>query len=684
MRIRRLVMENFRQFYGRQEIDFAGVRDGEPNVTVIFGENGRGKTTTFRALLFALYGRSILEDEEGNPKFGRKADLGLVNRIALEEDLASARQGVAARVEVEFLYEEKTYNIIRGIAGIIHDGQVVEEEVEPKLIITLPDGNTRVIQDENEIKMEIDQVLDRRIAHYFLFDGERIRRLTEAKETQRDEVRRGIRNILRIDTLNAAIQALSDVEKELHKELKKFSKGEALRIHNDLTDVRNRIEQVKSRLECEKKSLDELARMEAELEAAANAFDVVNEKLNEKKAAEAVREQHQEHLHEQLERLHNNSMRSLGLLMAEELLRQVQAYLANFSADDAYLPPVTRKRFAERLIKEGLCICGNRLEPGSDAVECLRSWSEEDSGSPSIIELNDFARDVAVLLGRSAELRKDAAAHLGTIARLREQIDSLNARLKELDEELDSLAPQPGAVQETLQRLRELSEQKMHLNTKIANYNKQLEDLVQEKNELDRQYDEELKRNKIGEEVRKQKELVVRAIRALEKARDTFQHEVAEQLAVEATRILKQLLDPEGQQVIDRIVVNHDWSLEVLDPHGLPILSGISAGQRQVVSLAFITAIARVASGERGANMPLFMDTPFGRLSGKHRDHLIRILPSLTPQWVLLATDTELTRVEAQILKETGRWGKLYVLQQPRRYVSQLVHREPALFTPTR
>src|SRR5690606_39669930 len=75
------------------------------------------------------------------------------------------------------------------------------------------------------------------------------------------------------------------------------------------------------------------------------------------------------------------------------------------------------------------------------------------------LSLHDALPILAVLLGRSAELRKDAAAHLGTIARLREQIDSLNARLKELDEELDSLAPQPGAVQETLQRLRELSEQ---------------------------------------------------------------------------------------------------------------------------------------------------------------------------------------------------------------------------------
>ena len=61
--------------------------------------------------------------------------------------------------------------------------------------------------------------------------------------------------------------------------------------------------------------------------------------------------------------------------------------------------------------------------------------------------------------------------------------------------------------------------------------------------------------------------------------------------------------------------------------------------------------------------MPLFMDTPFGRLSYEHRKNLIKAVPSLASQWVLLATDTEFRRQEAALLKAGKRWGKFYVLR---------------------
>ena len=58
MILERLVLENFRQFKGRQEILFSDLQ--EHNVTVVHAENGFGKTTLLKALLWALYGRDGL------------------------------------------------------------------------------------------------------------------------------------------------------------------------------------------------------------------------------------------------------------------------------------------------------------------------------------------------------------------------------------------------------------------------------------------------------------------------------------------------------------------------------------------------------------------------------------------------------------------------------------------------
>jgi DNA sulfur modification protein DndD len=78
--------------------------------------------------------------------------------------------------------------------------------------------------------------------------------------------------------------------------------------------------------------------------------------------------------------------------------------------------------------------------------------------------------------------------------------------------------------------------------------------------------------------------------------------------------------------------------LEVIDRYGLPARPELSAGERQVLSLSFITAMSRISEEES----PLVMDTPFGRLSSQHRESIAQYLPELTDQLVLFVTDEEL------------------------------------------
>jgi DNA sulfur modification protein DndD len=60
MFIETLTLKNFRQFRGTHTLRFS---QGRKNVTVVFGENGRGKTGIFRALMFCLFGdRQLSQD----------------------------------------------------------------------------------------------------------------------------------------------------------------------------------------------------------------------------------------------------------------------------------------------------------------------------------------------------------------------------------------------------------------------------------------------------------------------------------------------------------------------------------------------------------------------------------------------------------------------------------------------
>ena len=86
MIIKRLVLEDFQIFYGRQQLDLGA------GLYVIHGENGRGKSTLLSAVHWALFGH--YENRQGNVVSSRV----MVNRDAVREGRTT--------VKVELLLED--------------------------------------------------------------------------------------------------------------------------------------------------------------------------------------------------------------------------------------------------------------------------------------------------------------------------------------------------------------------------------------------------------------------------------------------------------------------------------------------------------------------------------------------------------------------------------------------------
>src|SRR6056297_1826036 len=98
MKLRRLSLENFRQFRD-DEIKFA--RGETNNVTVIHGSNGSGKTTLLNAFTWLLY-----EDVDFDTR---------PNRLASEGAMASASPGdeVTVSVTLDFSHDGEDYTATR-------------------------------------------------------------------------------------------------------------------------------------------------------------------------------------------------------------------------------------------------------------------------------------------------------------------------------------------------------------------------------------------------------------------------------------------------------------------------------------------------------------------------------------------------------------------------------------------
>ena len=175
--------------------------------------------------------------------------------------------------------------------------------------------------------------------------------------------------------------------------------------------------------------------------------------------------------------------------------------------------------------------------------------------------------------------------------------------------------------------------------------------------------------------IRKQEE-VKKAQAVIDDLIKQYEEDLISQLEDIATQNLFSLLDESGQMNIEGVKILDDYSLEVENQFQQSFLANISQGQRQVLSLSFITALAQVAGGSETLEIPLFMDTPFGRLSGVHQENLLSFIPNVCSQWVLLVTDREFGENEFENFKENQAIGKLYELKSIEPGVTTIVEQD--------
>lgn len=174
MYIKKIVIEDYRIYYGKNELNFSKVKG--KNVFIISGDNGFGKTTLLTSLVWCFYGKLLGEVDEkfrediyeagGYKKFAT----GNLNRLAKSNGSQSYRVTLSlADVSIPFLpckelIISRTFNIHEGedIVEIYIDGAENEltKKVGPEIFIN-------------------DFILPKEIAKFFFFDAEKIVALAE-------------------------------------------------------------------------------------------------------------------------------------------------------------------------------------------------------------------------------------------------------------------------------------------------------------------------------------------------------------------------------------------------------------------------------------------------------------------------------------------------------------------------
>ncbi len=170
MIINKIRLENFRQFYGSQEIDLS--TDTKKNVTLVHAENGFGKTTLLNAVLWTLFQQTTAKFEKPNE---------IVNYESLKD------RNSYSRVAVEFNHESKRYLAER----TQDDEKPTYNKIDFNIFSIGDTGHHRKIDSPETF---VKTVIPPEMAKYFFFDGEAAETFTTAKNFK--AISEAIKNIL--------------------------------------------------------------------------------------------------------------------------------------------------------------------------------------------------------------------------------------------------------------------------------------------------------------------------------------------------------------------------------------------------------------------------------------------------------------------------------------------------------
>ena len=619
MKIERITLENFRQYYGRQRLSFA--KDAEKNVTVVHGVNGAGKTSLFLALNWCLYGRG-----EGNVKI-----IDNVGKLVSKEAASQVSEGSAVKtsVEITFIHEGEKYLVKRTLEGTKKKSGAVQPNNydEFTMMRTRADGQAERVR--NPIGT-INAILPANLREYFLFDGEKIDNF--AKPEASSQVKEAIFLVLKLEILARGRRHLENIADAFRKDLKKISGAE----------LRNLIEQEEAARIENKKSTKRIEDVQNEIISARQKIKDIDQRLRELENTRAIQERRdrvEQDLKQRKSELENTIFQIKTIateayyIIAQPLINDALVLLDE-KRERGEIPSSVRQQFVEDLIDRNICICGRPFdEHGEEHKHLLNLLENSYPGSleDDVLDTSANLRSFSEIQGTQIETLTNSMtrrAHLlDYISGLQDELDDIGRQLKQSPtEEISKLEIKRQEFQADIDSF----------NMEIGATKTRIDTLDEEIAQLDKQIASAQKAEAKGQILSRKLELTQQAADAIGDMYQTFANDMRLKIEAKTKEIFKQLVWKESH--FQDILLDPEYNLEVIDRYGLQARPELSAGERQVLSLSFITAMSRVSEEEA----PLIMDTPFGRLSSQHRNSITENLPLLADQLVLFVTDEEL------------------------------------------
>ena len=616
MKIKSIEYENFRNFKNRGFVEFS--IDGKP--TIIYGNNGAGKTTFHQLFQWMIYGKV---------KFNKTTNDKLLYNLEMEKTCAVNSQ-FSVFGKIDFTHDNEEYSIRREwiYKKSLFDIKLLNEKFS---IIKKNDSNDWIkINNPEEF---VEQILPSGLADYFFFDGESM--IADLKLKGRDSAKNLKKALYLILDLNIYDKASSVIGSPTTSNsvlktltLRKTDSGSS----TELQTLGNQYESALEKRDSLQANLDEISRQIKEKQDRITELSELIGGANSQKEYNKMREYHKNTkanylslVEEQYHLFGDTMIESFPKFFLSTAIKRASQVIESQSSMQKVLPGVDVP-LIDALLKEEKCICGNKITD-KEREELTKLYSQlPPYGYANLY--NNFTL-IAKNWGKEYS-REKVEKHISEVTKLillaqkeEEEIAKIDEKIKE-DKKYEKLVDERKEAEQALEDLKE-DASKCSGELRIAGL--RVDKLLKE-----------IERLSSTLEVNKTIDL---KISIMEQVKDYF-----DQLLIEKSKSYSEKLQDTIQQLLDEMLeakrtveINNDFTLKVYDSYGD---ESKSEGQFATVSFAYIGGIFKVLKSEKlleNKEFPLVLDAPFSKLGDEPRQKVINVLPNYAPQIIIFTKD---------------------------------------------
>ena len=628
MIFRYIKLKNFCPYYDEQTIHFA--TDEYCNVTVIRGVNGTGKTSLLTALNWCLYGDS----------FFKGSTREFVNRRVVAQ-----AENVDTSVEIGIVDQDIRYRVLRKCRSLRNDKTtlLLQKENDP------PDLDAAALD-------KIRSMIPEDVSAHFFFDGEKIDNF--ARQGNEDEIKSAVRNVLRIELFERGITHLERVAQDYQSKLKKYvpdklkalisekEEKEALCL-KETKNVEDRLKKIKIARK-QKRDIDKVLQ---EYEETRQLFEEQKEIITNLKGHRNKKEESQVKIRE----LANDGYIPLGKPAIQKALKILQSSKTPIGVPDTIL---------NEILEQMLCLCGRSIHRESHEYQHIQNLISQNVSPEFGIASREIENSLKRLLENKVEdIPAAVKSTLSDEKRIEKEIEAKEARLDEIKGILqnfddDDFQKHKNAQDEYKGEIRFLEGEINQIREKIRGIKTEIET-------LQKRIDSEESLKVDATRLKRCRKLAMESAASMKKLYEPHEENIRKDLEIEVSDIFKKLIWKENS--FREVRLSLDYELQVIDRYDGQVSSEISAGEREVLSLAFIAALAKVAVKEKlpdipAERFPIVMDAPFTKLSDKPKENITENIPAIANQLILFVTDQELRHDEQAWRNLEPRIGTEYEL----------------------